>query len=38
MSGKNKLKKFADLSTFPNVFQNHDVLLRKNASCKGEND
>jgi len=25
MSGKNKLKKFADLSTFPNVFQNHDV-------------
>ncbi len=25
MSGKNKLKKFADLSSFPNVFQNHDV-------------
>jgi len=25
MSGKNKLKKFADLSTFHNVFQNHDI-------------
>jgi len=25
MSGKNKLKKFADLSTFSNVFQNHDI-------------